>query len=93
MRGPTVFNLKTAQDLRAARAARLDAVVAGWKAPHFEGRPCYAMADFNQSPLKAYGALADAREAGLVKVWIDEYDGLFRACLTDLGRTRREALL
>jgi len=75
-----------------ARAARLDALVVGWKGPHFEGRPCNARADFDQNPMRAYGTLADAQEASLVRVWIDEYDGLFRAHLTELGRKRREAL-
>jgi hypothetical protein len=50
------------------------------------------MADFDQNPMRAYGTLADAQKAGLVRVWIDEYDGLFRAHLTELGRKRREAL-
>jgi len=70
----------------------IEAVIAGWKSPKFEGRPCTAMDNFGEDPMSAYGALADAREAGLVETWIDEYDGLFRARLTEFGRKKMEKL-
>ncbi len=75
---------------RMERKQRLDDFLRGWRYGHFEGRPCQAMADFE--PEKSWPLVVEAQEAGLVRLWVDEIDGLYRGYLTDLGRARKEAL-
>lgn len=79
---PSVVNAKQNREL-----------VATWRNPQGEGRPCDMMADFDHDNANtSFQKLADAQDAGLVRVWIDEYDGLFRAALTDEGLKLREEL-
>lgn len=72
------------------RSRRLDALLRRWRQPSLEARPRDAVEGFD--PEVDWFTFTEAQDAGLLRMWVDEYDGLYRAYLTDLGRARREAL-